>query len=68
MRAAAAAVLACCAVHAGIAGAVAGWSIGSWAGVPIAAATMAVWVVVRRRTCRFGASPLDVGRAPERTP
>lgn len=68
MRAAVAAVLACCAVHAGIAGAVAGWSVGSWAGVPVAAAPMAVIVVVmRRRTCR-SASPLDVGRTPARTP
>ena len=45
MRAAAAAVLACCAVHVGVVGAVAGWSIGAWAGVPLAAVTMAVLVM-----------------------
>lgn len=68
MRAAAAAVLACCAVHVGVVGAVAGWSIGAWAGVPLAAVTMAVLVVVVwRRSRRCGAGLFEVGPAPERT-
>lgn len=69
MRAAAAGVLGCCAVHAGIVGALAGWSIGAWAAVPVAAAAMAVFVVVvPRRTRRCGASSFEVGRVRERTP
>lgn len=69
MRVAAAAVLGCCAVHVGVVGAVAGWSIGAWAGGPVAAVTMAVLVVVMGRRGRpCGADPIDVGHAPERTP
>jgi hypothetical protein len=69
VRVAAAAVLGCCAVHVGVVGAVVGWSIGALAGVPAAAVTMAVLVVVTwRRGGRCDADRIDVGHAPERTP
>jgi hypothetical protein len=64
----AAAVLACCGVHAGIVGAVVGRSIGAWAGVAVAVAAMAVLVVVVwRGPGRCGASPFEVGHGREAT-
>jgi len=56
-------------VHAGVVGVIAGWSIGSWAGVVVGAATMlALVVVVRRRAGRCGANQFAVSVGSERTP
>ncbi len=53
MKAATAALAMCCLVHAGIAGALLGWSIGSWTGAVVVAAFVLVLVsFVRRRTRR----------------
>lgn len=62
MRGAAAAVAMCCLIHAGIAGALVGWSVGSWTGAFVAAAlAILLFVIVRRRT-RCGVA----GDSPQR--
>lgn len=52
MRGAAAAVALCCLIHAGIAGALLGWSVGSWTGALVAAALALVLVGVMQRRAR----------------
>lgn len=51
MRGAAAAVATCCLIHAGIAGALLGWSVGSWTGALVAAAlAVLLFAIVPRST------------------
>jgi uncharacterized membrane protein len=45
-------VAVCCLIHAGIAGALLGWSIGSWTGVLVAAALALLLVGVMQRKAR----------------
>ena len=52
MRGAAAAVAVRCLIHAGIAGALLGWSIGSWTGALVAAAVALLLVGVMQRGAR----------------
>lgn len=49
MRGAAVAVAMCCLIHAGLASALLGWSVGSWPGALAAGALVLVRVVGRRR-------------------
>jgi len=48
MRGAAAAVAMCCLIHAGLASALLGWSVGSWPGALVAAAVALVLARVLR--------------------